>query len=257
MRGQTVHEQRVLGGDAHHVLIHLPIGKILHALFVLGFKSHAGPHIGRHQMRVASSLHRVGEFLVMILAEQPGSFRLNFIAGRGRDMHVEIQYLSGLQPGVAHIVRVPDPCHGLTLYRAALLDICVYVAKYLARMILVGQAVDHRHARIRGKALDDALLEGAYHHQVTHPRDHLSGIFHRLAAPQLRIARIQIDRRTTELLHTGFERQPRACAGLLEDHHQCAISQRPVLLVGLEPLFDDEGALKQVVELFACEVLEL
>ncbi len=72
-------------------------------------------------------------------------------------------------------------------------------------MVFVGQAVDHRHARIRGEALDDGLLEGADHHQIGHARDDLSGIFHRLAASQLRIARVQVDRRTAELLHAGFE----------------------------------------------------
>jgi hypothetical protein len=110
---------------------------------------------------------------------------------------------------------------------------------------------------MRGEALDDGLLEGADHHQIAHPRDHLPGIFHRLAASQLRIARVQVDRRAAQLLHAGFERQARARAGLLEDHHQRAVGQRPVLLVGLELLFDDAGALEQVFELLAGEVLEL
>jgi len=72
-------------------------------------------------------------------------------------------------------------------------------------MIFVGQAVDHRHARMRGEALDDALLEGADHHDVAHARNHLPGIFHRFAAPKLRVARVQVDRRTAELVHARLE----------------------------------------------------
>ena len=58
-----------------------------------------------------------------------------------------------------------------------------------------------------------------------------AGIFDRFAAPQLRVARIEVDGRAAELLHARFERQARARAGLLEDHHQRAVVQRPVLLV--------------------------
>ena len=39
-------------------------------------------------------------------------------------------------------------------------------------MVFVGEAVDHRHARVLGKALDDRLLERSDHHDVDHPRNH-------------------------------------------------------------------------------------
>ncbi len=108
-----------------------------------------------------------------------------------------------------------------------------------------------------GEAFDDALIEGADHHDVAHARDDLPGVFHRLAAPQLRVTRVEVDRRAAQLLHSGFKRQPRAGAGFLENHHQRAVSQRPVLLVGLEFLFDDAGAFKQILEFFAGEIIEL
>jgi hypothetical protein len=52
----------------------------------------------------------------------------------------------------------------------------------------------------------------------------------------------QINRRTAQLLHAGFERQARARAGFFENHHQRAVGQRPILLIGFEFLFDDAGA---------------
>jgi hypothetical protein len=103
------------------------------------------------------------------------------------------------------------------------------VGQDLAGVVFVGQAVDHRHARVGGEALDDRLLEGADHHDVAHARDHLRRILDRLAAPQLRVAGVEVDRRTAQLVHAGLERQARARAGLLEDHHQRAVGQRPVL----------------------------
>ena len=172
-------------------------------------------------------------------------------------MHVEVEDFRRLQPGIAHVVGVADPCHGLALDRPAMFDVGVDVGEDLARVVFVGQAVDHRHARIGRKALDDVLLEGADHDDVAHARDHLRRIFHRLAAAELRVARVQVDRRAAELLHAGLERQARARAGLLEDHHQRAVGQRPIVLVGLELLLDAARALEQVVELVAAEVLEL
>src|SRR5690606_1514424 len=79
----------------------------------------------------------------------------------------------------------------------------------------------------------------------------------RLAATELRITRVEIDRRAAELLDAGLERQPRARARLLEDHHQRTVAERPVLLVGLELLLDPASAREHVLELVARQVLEL
>jgi hypothetical protein len=110
---------------------------------------------------------------------------------------------------------------------------------------------------LAAKALDHRLFEGADHHHVAHPRDHLRGVLDRLAALQLRIAAVQVDRRTAELLHAGFERQARARARLLEDHHQRTIAERPVLAVGLELGLDPARPLEQMRVLGARAIPEL
>src|SRR5882672_2014084 len=257
MGGQAVHEQGIGAGKPHHFRIHLPILEIALALFVLRLEAHAGPHVGGHQVGAARRFHGIVELLVVIGAIEPGALRLDLVAGGGRNVYVEAQYLGGLQPGVADIVRVPDPRHGLAAHRPAPLDEGVDVRKDLAGVVFVGQAVDHRHARVRGETFDDLLLEGTDHHDVAHARDHLCRIFHRFAAAELRIAGAEEDRRSAELVHAGLERQPRARALLLENHHQRAIEKRVVRLVGLELLLDPARAPEQVFELVPPEVLEL
>ena len=131
------------------------------------------------------------------------------------------------------------------------------VGQDLAGVEFVGEAVDHRHAGVFGEALDDRLLEGADHHDVAHPRDHLGGVFDGLAAAELGITRVEVDGRAAELLHPRLEGQPRARAGLLEDHHQRPVEQRVVGFVALELLLDPAGAGKEIVVLGASEIFEL
>src|SRR5258706_6234098 len=110
---------------------------------------------------------------------------------------------------------------------------------------------------MRGETLEYLLLEGAYHHDVAHARDHLARVLDRLAAPELRVPRIQIDRRAAELVHPGFEGEPRPRRRFLEDHRESPVLERPVALVALELVLDPARAREQVLVLLAREVLEL
>jgi hypothetical protein len=114
-------------------------------------------------------------------------------------------------------------------------------------MMFVGQAVNHRHARIGGETLDDVLAEGAHHDDVAHAAHHLAGVFHRLAAAELAVARVQVDRRAAQLVHAGLEGQPGAGRVLLEHHDQGAVDQRVIDLVVLEFPLDQVRAFKDVL----------
>lgn len=172
-------------------------------------------------------------------------------------MEAEAQNLSRLNPRVGHVVGVAHPGDGLALDRATLLDEGEDVGQHLARVVFVGQPVDDRHARMRGKALDDLLPEGADHDDVGHAGDDLRRVFDRLTAPQLGIARVEEDRVAAELVDAGFERQARTRGILLEDHGQRAIVQRVPRLVVLELGLEDLGTVQQVFVLFQRKVLEL
>src|SRR6202012_3819097 len=98
----------------------------------------------------------------------------------------------------------------LAANRAAMFEIREDVGQHLARVIFVGQAIDDRHTRIVGKALEDVLAEGADHDDVDHARDDLRSVFDRLAAAQLRITRAHEYRMTAKLEDARFEREARA-----------------------------------------------
>jgi hypothetical protein len=137
------------------------------------------------------------------------------------------------------------------------LDVGEDIPQDLAGMVFIGEAVDHGDAAVPRELFHDFLFIGADHHDIGHPRYHLGGVFHGLAAAQLRVACIQIDRRPAELVHAGFERKPCARRLLLENHDECPVDQRPVLPIGLELGLDPPGTRKQVLVFLEGKILEL
>ena len=172
-------------------------------------------------------------------------------------MHLEAQNLAGLQPGVGHVVAVANPCNGFALDAAAVFDVGKDVGQNLAGVKLVGQAVDDRHTRMLGKAVDFVLLVGTNHHQVYHAADDLGAVFNRLGAAQLTAFSRQVHHRAAELVHASFKAHAGAGGGLFKNHHQRAVYQRLVFFVGLELLFDQRCTLKQVRIVGCIQIAEL
>src|SRR5207249_4376509 len=88
-------------------------------------------------------------------------------------------------------------------------------------------------------------------------RDDARDVFDRLAAMDLRIACHQRDDRAAELMHAGFERDPRTRGMLFEHHRERAVVQRPVWLVALEAFLDRARALEEVRHFVTAEIAEL
>ncbi len=98
-----------------------------------------------------------------------------------------------------------------------------------------------------GEAFDDVLAESTDHDDVAHARHYLRRIFHRLAAAQLAVARVEVDGGTAQLMHAGFKRQAGAGRVFLEHHHQRAVEQRVVRFVILEFAFDETATFNHVL----------
>ena len=101
----------------------------------------------------------------------------------------------------------------------------LHVGQQLARVQVVGQAVDYRHAGVGGEFGQGAVGKGTDHHRIEHARHDDGAVADRLAATQLGVTRGEEDRLAAELDHAGFEGQPGTGRGLLEDHPQHAVFQ--------------------------------
>ena len=97
-------------------------------------------------------------------------------------MHHEAQHFRCLQPRIEHVVRVTHPGDDLAFDVAALLNKREDVGQHLARMMVIGEPINHRHSRIRGEGFDHVLVKGANHHHVHHATNHARQIFYRFAA---------------------------------------------------------------------------
>ena len=260
VRGQAVHEQGIGLGGGHHVGIDAPVGKGFAALFVFGLVAHAGPDIGGDQVGTLAGFFRVAKNFVAACARcaaAKGQFFIHFVAVGGAHMHGKAQQIGRLQPGVGHVVAIAHPGDDLAGDAATVLDEGEDVGQDLAGVKFVGQAVDHRHARILGKALDLVLAKGADHDQIGHAADDAGAVLDGLGAAQLAVIGRQVDDAAAQLVHARFKADAGACAGLFKNHGQGAIHQGVVLFVGFEFLFNQRGAGEQVVVLGSGEVGKL
>mgnify|MGYP007034008736 CR=1 FL=1 len=116
--------------------------------------------------------------------------------------------------------------------RLAMFDQRLQIGHDLARMRPVGQAVDHRHARIVRQFLDLGVIVGADHDRIDHPAKHAGGIGNRFPASDLGCPRIHDQRRSAQLTHRHVERDAGAGAVLFKDHRQHAVLERGV---GIDP----------------------
>ena len=85
------------------------------------------------------------------------------------------------------------------------------VGERLARVMVVGEAVDHGHARELGELVDVGLRVRADHDRVEVAREHHRGVAHGLAAAELQLALRQVERVAAELVPCR-PRTTRACA---------------------------------------------
>src|SRR5687767_6915835 len=169
---QTVHEQNVGLRGTYHLDVDLPRFEIAFALGVFGLETHAGPDISSNEIHSLHGIHGILELLVVICTVEPGTFRLDSVTGRSRNMDVEVEQFCSLQPRIAYVIRIPDPGYRSAADFAAVLDERVDIAHDLAGMVLVRQSVDDRHPGKLCKTFDDGLFKRTDHHDIHHAADH-------------------------------------------------------------------------------------
>ena len=177
-------------------------------------------------------------------------FRVGFKAFRARDAQLEVELDRRFYIAVAHVVAVADPGHGLALDRAAVFEERLHVGQQLARVQVIGQAVDQRDARIGGEFGQGAVGKRTDHHRIEHARHDNGAVADRLATAQLGVARRQEDRLATELDHAGFERNTGAGRGLLENHPEHAVFQRLEQYAAVTQVFELNASTDHADQLF-------
>ncbi len=117
-----------------------------------------------------------------------------------------------------HVVRaVADVGERAPRERAEALGHRLQVGEDLARVELVGQRVDHRD-RARARQLLDAVLAGrAPGDRGDLPGEHPGDVGDRLAAPDVRLGRVDLKRQAAELGDADGERDAGAQARLVEE----------------------------------------
>ena len=116
-------------------------------------------------------------------------FGAGLVTHRAGNAQLEVELHGGLDVGIAHVVAVTDPGHGLAGNAAALLDKGLHVGQQLAGMRVVRQGVDDGDFGIAGKLLQAGVRKGADHDDVQHAGHDSRGIGQWFATSQLGIAR--------------------------------------------------------------------
>ncbi|MCY1174397.1 hypothetical protein D9M73_145980 [compost metagenome] len=235
-----MHEDHVVRSGVEQFAGDLVGAEGAQACLGLVFLAHRGPHVGAYQMSAGHRFARVAEDAHALagLGEQGG---VRLIAFRAAHVQLEVEADGCLDVAVAHVVAVADPGHGLALDGATVFEERLHVGQQLARVQVIGQAVDHRYAGVGGEFGQVAVGKGTDHHGVEHARHDDRAVADRLATAQLGVAGRQEDRLATELDHAGFEGNSGAGRGLFENHPEHAVFQ------GLEQY----AAVTQVFELNA------
>ena len=98
------------------------------------------------------------------------------------------------------------------------------------------------------------LLEGADHHDVAHPRNHLRRILDRLAAPELRIAGIEVDAEPPSCMPASKDRRVRVLA-FRRSSPAVRSGSGQYLPVGLELVLDPARTRRTGIEFVTAEIL--
>src|SRR6516165_7789033 len=92
----------------------------------------------------------------------------------------------------------------------------------------VGQPIDHRNGRIAREIIDLSRLTRTDHDRVDIARKDPRSVADGLAAPELAVCGVEIDRVAAELAHRYLEGYARARRRLFENHREGLARQRPV-----------------------------
>ena len=177
---------------------------------------------------------------------------VGLVAGRAGDPDVHGGERAGLHQRVRDVVAVADVGHGDVLELAEVLLQREQVGERLARMVVIGQRVDHRHRRRGGDRFDVRLRERADDDRRAVGGQDARRVGDRLAAAELELVGAQHDRHRPEPVDGRLDRDARARRRLGEVARDRLAAQR--LVPAARPPLHRGGELEQLLELTRAQV---
>ena len=227
MGGQTVEEFGVRLGDVEEPFVDLIGGEKLHPARAFLLEAHADPDVG---VEVVDAFGRLeGILFPRHVGGVAGEFEVRLLGRRDHELHArelggEHERIGDVAPAVAvegHSDRLVDA-------PAVLFD-RHEVGEDLARVEVVGESVYDRYGRHARQLFDALVREGADHDPVEIAAEDVRGVADGLAAADLHLGLIEIERTPAEFAHADFEGDPRPGRRLGEDQPDALSGERSVL----------------------------
>ncbi|VTR64230.1 hypothetical protein DESC_150044 [Desulfosarcina cetonica] len=254
---QAVHEEALFAGGGHQCAVHLKAFKARLALLGLILLTHGGPHVGINDVGVFDRRLGIVADLDLRQAGRLGignGFGVGSVTLRAGADEMQGQALGQPQPGVHDIVAVAHVDHLEVIEVAPVLQNGEHVGHDLAGVVVVGQAVDYRHAGIFGQLEHVGVVEKPGHDHVVIAGDHPGDVLDRLALADGNVRRSQVKGMAAHAEKAGLEGDARACRGFGKDHGHAVILEGLVVFTPLETCLDLLGQGEGGVNLIGAEI---
>lgn len=130
------------------------------------------------------------------------------------------------------------------------------IGKRLRRVVDVGQAVPHGHARVGGETLDDLLVVAAVLDAVVEAAEDLGGVDHRFLLAHLGGLGIEEGDVRALVVSGDFERAAGAGRGLFKQQHDVLAGEQVAADTGALFGLEVSGEIKHIADLVGGEVFQ-
>ena len=262
--GQAVQEDAVgVFGGLHHLARDLVGGEQLDALGDLVLFAHGSPNIGVEGVRALEQL------LVLTVLDDGTGLLADLAAvfddvSGGRELLrtpadiVDAELGADVHQAVGDVVARVAAEDELALAERlfGVLHQRQDVGKRLRRVVDVGQAVPHGHARVGGETLDDLLVVAAVLDAVVEAAQDLSGVDHRFLLAHL--GRLGIEEGDVRALVVSgdFERAAGAGRGLFKQQHDVLAGEQVAADTGALFRLQVGGEIEHIADLIGGKVFQ-
>ena len=224
--------------------------------------AHGDPDVGVDDVHVLRRFHGVGDelhgtagLLADLLTGLHELVRREVPLCRSAGHEVEAHLGATDHEGVAHVVARIAHVDEVDAFEVAevFLD-GQEVREDLGRVVLVGETVPDRDARILREFFDDLLAVAAVLDALEHAGQHAGRVGDALLLPDLRVGRVQVRAPHAEVVGSHFKAAAGPGAGLFEDEGDVLALAVPVRDAGLFLGLQVRGEVDEIADLFRCEV---